>query len=89
MSRAAVNKIVRTMTRRHYQRERETMTPDEIDQRVIEAIVESMTARGTVSIDDIRRKNILPSMITAERFKRLLERAKEQHPEIEHIPTCA
>lgn len=54
------------------------MSFEEIDNRIVKAIIASVIATGAVTIPDLLRTNIPKGAITRARFLRCLDIAREQ-----------
>lgn len=79
MSRAA-DRIAAAIRRRNFEAERETMTDDELDRRVVAAIRKAIVARGAVTTIDLARENIPMARLTPQRFARLIQQAHDEDP---------
>lgn len=74
----------RALRRTKRVRERETMTPEEIDRRMVATILKTADEGRAVSFDDFSRQNIPRAAIQA-RFKICLARAEEKNSRVRHM----
>jgi hypothetical protein len=65
------------------------LAAEEIDERIRRAIIEAAIARGTVTEDDLIRANIPREAITAARFTRCFDQARERDPAIGRVEAGA
>jgi hypothetical protein len=70
-------------------RERMSLSPQEVDRRIENAIIEAVVARGTVSEADLVRANIPRAAITEARFTRCLDCARLRDPAIARVEAPA
>jgi hypothetical protein len=66
-------------------RERSSLSPEEIDRRIENAILEAAISRGTVSEADLVRANIPRAAITEARFTRCFDSARARDPAIGRV----
>jgi hypothetical protein len=85
----ALNSTLRSMRRDRIKRERESLSPAEIDERITQAIIDSVMARGTVQMSDLLRTNIPKDAVTKARFDRCFEAAREREPAITCVEAFA
>lgn len=62
-------------------REQATMTPEEIDARLVKAILEAAEKRGAVTRQDLLLTNVPPASIDA-RFDHCMAAAKKREPRL-------
>jgi len=65
-------------------REQLAMTPQEVETRIVHAIIEYMTANGTVSKRDLLSTNVPPAAIE-EKFEHCFAIAEEREPRLRHM----
>jgi hypothetical protein len=70
------------LRRARHARERSRLTPEEIDRRIENAILEAAISRGAVSEADLLRANIPRAAITEARFTRCFDSARARDPAI-------
>lgn len=64
--------------------ERESLTPDEIDERLIRAIIAAIIDRGVFTAEDLRLANV-PAEAGRRRLKACFALAEEREPRIRHM----
>lgn len=78
-----------SLARFHRERERETMSDEEIDRRMVKAIISAALASGNVTAADFERGNIRAAAVTKARFDRCFARAREIEPALATVQAFA
>jgi hypothetical protein len=70
-------------------RDSQALPADEIDRRIVDAILARVPQGGNLCVDDILRMDVPRGAITKDRVKRCIDRAREIDPAIATVEAFA
>lgn len=70
-------------------RDAQVLSSDEIDRRIVRAVLARVPAGGRLSIDDILRMDVPKGAITPQRVKRCIDLAREIDPAVATVEAFA